>query len=240
MNLIRFELRRMTPAIAVNIFITLLMIIPLVLIRGEADRLTLEKLLIIFLPLLWMAISCESVVTDREQLNLLTGMPVSLARIFWARFLMRVLPPVIAALVFWSFTGFPWENPGIEFMAVKIGGGILAVIGIIYLLAMSKFIDDFPVAKGSLVVIALFIQMGMMIPQWMQAGYLQFVSNCVLTFVIIIIFSWEIWQSVCLNRKLRWRIVLLFLLPWLLNLVISFVQFEPPETRHHLRQEIKR
>ncbi len=243
MNLIRFELQRLARSIGGILFLSILAVAPLIFLPLEEYRIFLEKGLIFLLPVLWIGICCNSVGEDHEQLALLTGMPLSLRRIFWTRFLLRTVPPVILTLVLWIVVGFPWKYvPASDpVLAVKYGAGALAAVGLLFFLAMSKLIDNFPVGKGFVVIIALFGQFGMVSLQWKQATCLPFVFSCVLAFAIFMTGSWEIWQSMCLNRKLRWRIVLLFLLPLLLNSCIataqSVAQYEMSGMWHHSEEE---
>lgn len=228
MNLILFELRRMSGELC--LMLLTLIGLPLMLVINFTGDAT-EKNMAVMIPVCWLLIALNSVGKDREQAAFLGGMPVTLWRVFLTRFLVRLTPVVILTAVFWLMIGGGRFRPELleftmfgNFTWIDSLGVILAVGGIVYFFQLSDLRPEMSIGKMVVLILALLMQPVSKSFYWfLGAGEYAFFLTCAQAAVLAFIGSWEIWRSVYLNERFRWRVVFLMLLPLAQSLIVEFI-----------------
>jgi|GEM_PF-5680628 hypothetical protein len=213
MNLILFELRRtMAPLLLI------LFSLPGFLLLAWPNPGDPSPFPALAAPAIWLLISFNFLGIDREQVALLSGMPITLRRAFLTRLLVSLLPVIVLTAIFWSLVGLENFHLGIlnetelnTLTPLDWLGLIPAVIGLLSFLQLSNLRPTLSTGEMSLFVLFLFLSPVanrfylMFSPEY--ALLLTGLQIAVLTFAG----SGEIWRSAYLNAPFRWRFLLLML-----------------------------
>lgn len=224
MNLMAWELRRIVASLVIGIAVTIIALVLVFTIPMSRDMLETAKLVAsLALPVLWIIILFENIAADKEQLPFIAGLPRPPGRIFLVRAGLRLLILSVVTLALWLMLDFTrtwtislthsYNRESMQWS--NLLGMMLPAIGLILLLGTSRLRPECG-WQMTVVLIAGGLSQALALTFYAALTNWHGLFLCGLqAFLLFGVWSREIWNAAVLNRRMRWSVALLMLLPLL-------------------------